>query len=61
MLKDPLPTWLTIYPFIDIIANWITPWHYNINGAATFYNHLVSFGQDHKAKLVLYNFDAKFA
>ena len=61
MLEDSLLTWPAIYPSINIIANWITPWHYNTNGAITFDNHLVSLGQNYKAKLAHYNFHAEFA
>lgn len=60
-LEDPLLTWPTVYPSMDIIANRITPRHLDTGGAVTFYDHLVSFGPDHKAKLVLHDFDAEFA
>ena len=61
MMKCPLPAWPTVYPSMDIIANRITPQHYDVDRAAMFYDHLVSFGQDHKAKLALHNFHAEFA
>lgn len=57
-LKDPLKTWPTIYPvIIDVVANQLTSKHYSRGRTITLYNHLDSFGQDHKAKLVFYKFE----
>jgi hypothetical protein len=60
-LKKPLPTWPTIYPAMDVIVNRLTPQHYDKGGALSFYDHLVSFGQGHAAKLLVDELDAEFA
>jgi len=60
-LKTPLQTWPTIYPGMDIIANRLTPEHCDKGGALTYYDHLISFGQDHDAQLLLHNFYTEFA
>ena len=60
-LENPPEIWPTIYPAIDVVANRLTPEHYDKGGAITRYDHLVSFGQDHKAELVFHDFDAEFA
>ena len=60
--KDPpLVTWPTVYPGMDVIANRITPKHYDQGGAFSFYDHLVSFGQDHDAHFWVDDLDAEFA
>jgi hypothetical protein len=59
-LKRNLPTWPTVYHAMDIIANWVTPQHYDRDGAVTFYDHLVSLGKDHNAHLLLHNLDGEF-
>jgi hypothetical protein len=56
-----LPTWPTVYPAMDVIANQLTPWHYDNGGALSFYDHLVSFGQGHDAQFLLDDFHAEFA
>jgi hypothetical protein len=60
-LKIPLPTWPTVYSAMDVIANRITPTHYDQGGADSFYDHLVSFGQDHDAHFVVDDLHGKFA
>lgn len=60
-LKDPSLKWPTVYPGMDIIANRVTPKHYDKGGAFSFYDHLVSLGQDHDAELWLHDFQAEFA
>jgi hypothetical protein len=61
MLKGPSLAWPTVYSAIDVVANRLTPKHTDDGGAITFYDHLVSFGQDHEAELVLHDIDAEFA
>lgn len=60
-LKTPLPTWPTVYPALDVIANRLTPRHYDQGGAIYFYDHLVSFGQGHDARFLVDDFHAEFA
>ena len=60
-LKRPVETWPSIYHAMDIIANRITPPHCDPGGANSFYDHLVSLGQDHDARLLLDNPDVEFA
>lgn len=59
-IKRDLPTWPSIYPGMDIIANRITPKHCDQGGAVTYYDHLISFGQDHDAIFRLDDLDAEF-
>jgi len=59
--ENPSATWPTVYPGMDVIANRITPKHYDQGGAFTFYDHLVSFGQDHNAHFWVDDLDAEFA
>ena len=54
-LKRNLSTWPTVFHAIDIISNRVTPQHYDRGGALTFYDHLVSLGEDHDAHLLLHN------
>ena len=56
-----LPSWPSVYHAMDIIANWLTPVHNDSDGAATFYDHLVSLGHDHDAKLILNELDGEFS
>jgi hypothetical protein len=60
-LDNPQLTWPTVYPAMDLIANRKTGPHSDPGGAITFYDHLISFGQNHGAKLVLDDFDANLA
>lgn len=60
-LDNPPPTWPTVYPAMDLIANRKTGRHFDRGGAVTFYDHLISFGQNHGAKLVLHDLDANLA
>jgi hypothetical protein len=60
-MNDSSLTWPTIYPAMDVIANRVTPPHRDRGGATSFYDHLVSFGQDHDAVLLLDDFHAEFA
>ena len=59
-LKRDVPTWPTVYHAIDVIANWITPRHYDKGAAISFYNHLISLGQDYDAHLMLDDLYGKF-
>ncbi len=52
-LKRDIPTWPTVYHAIDVIANQVTPRHYDKSVAISFYDHLVSLSQDHNAHLML--------
>jgi hypothetical protein len=52
-LTRPLKTWPSVYHAMDIIANQVTPSHYDSGGATHFYDHLVSLGQNHDAHLLL--------
>jgi hypothetical protein len=61
ILDNPQLTWPTVYPAMDLIANRKTGRHFDWGGAITFYDHLISFGQNHGAKLVLHDFDAHLA
>lgn len=54
-------TWPTVYPGMDVIANRLSPKHWDTGGGVNFYDHLLSLGQDHNAKLRLHDFDADFA
>ena len=56
-----MDTWPSIDHAMDVIVNQVTPLHCDLGGANSFYNHLVSLGQDHDAHLLLDNFEAKFA
>ena len=58
-LTRPLPSWPSVYHAMDVIANRTTPLHYDTGGAVTFYDHLVSLGQDHDARLHLNNLDGE--
>jgi hypothetical protein len=59
-LNDPSLTWPTIYPAMDVIANRVTPQHYDRGGATTFYDHLLSFGEGHTAQFHVEDFHAAF-
>jgi hypothetical protein len=60
-LNNPLLTWPTIYSGMDVIANRLTPEHCDKGGALSFYDHLISFGQGHDARLRLHDLNAEFA
>jgi len=60
-LDNPLLLWPTIYPTMDVIANQLTPRHFNKGEALSFYDHLVSFGQGHNAQLLLDDLHTEFA
>jgi hypothetical protein len=60
-LKFPLFTWPTCYAGMDVILNRSTPPHCDSGSANTFYDHLVSLGQGHKATLGLDDLQAEFA
>lgn len=60
-LKRQLPAWPTIYPGMDVIANRLTLRHFDMGGALTFYDHLVSLGQEHNAQLHLNDLNGEFA
>jgi hypothetical protein len=60
-LDTPLPTWPTVFSGMDIIANRLTPQHCDKGGALSFYDHLISFGEGHNARLELEDLDADFA
>jgi len=60
-LNRPLPSWPTTYHALDVIANRATPQHYDQGGAITFYDHLISLGQDHDAHFFLDNLHGEFA
>ena len=60
-LNKPLLTWPTIYPGMDIIANRLTPEHCDRGGALSYYDHLISFGQGHNAKLLVNELQGEFA
>jgi hypothetical protein len=53
--------WPTIYHGMDVISNQETKEHLDLGGAISFYDHLVSFGQGHDAKLRLWDLNAEFA
>lgn len=46
---------------MDVIANRITPRHYDQGGAVSFYDHLISLGEDHDACLLLDTLHGEFA
>jgi hypothetical protein len=60
-LKNPLPSWPSVYPAMDIIANRETPRHFDTGGENSFYDHLVSIGQKHDAHLMLPDLHGTFA
>jgi hypothetical protein len=60
-LDFPLFAWPTSYREMDVIVNRVTPAHHDSGGANTFYDHLVSLGQGHNAKLRLDDLQAEFA
>ncbi|KAN0088254.1 hypothetical protein V8E55_005311 [Tylopilus felleus] len=59
-LQDPLPTWPTTYGGMDVIVNRVTPSHCDGGGAISFYDHLLSLGQSHDAKLHLDDLKVEF-
>jgi hypothetical protein len=58
--KIPLPKWPTVYSGMDVIANRLSPGHFDTGGALTFYDHLLNFGQDHDARLCLDDLKGQF-
>jgi hypothetical protein len=60
MLKQPLPVWPTVYPGMDVIANRLSPPHYDESGTKNFFDHLISFGEGHNAKLYIEEFHSTF-
>jgi hypothetical protein len=60
-LTRPLELWPAIYYAIDVIANWITPRHYDQGRAVSFYDHLISLGENHNAFLLLDTLHGEFA
>ena len=59
-LPSPLCAWPTVYGGMDVIANRVTPSHCDGGSAFSFYDHLLSLGQDHDAKLKLDDLGAEF-
>lgn len=55
-----IPSWPSVYHAMDIIANRISPSHTDQGSATTFYDHLVSLGQDHDARLFLDTLQGEF-
>jgi hypothetical protein len=60
-LDNPSLIWPSVYPAMDVIANRITPPHCDQGRAISFYDHLVSFGEDHNARFLVLDFQAEFA
>ena len=60
-LDRPVETWPSVYHAMDVIVNRVTPSHCDPGGANSFYDHLVSLGQDHDARLLLDSLEAEFA
>ncbi|KAG9316935.1 hypothetical protein JVU11DRAFT_3017 [Chiua virens] len=57
----PIRTWPTAYTGMDLIVNRVTEPHLDTGGAATFYDHLLSLGMNHQAKLQLDDIEAELA
>lgn len=61
MLNNSSLIWPTVYHGMDVVANRKSKEHMDLGGAISFYDHLVSFGQGHDAKLLLRELGAQFA
>jgi hypothetical protein len=55
-----IPSWPSVYHAMDIIANRVTKPHTDQGSATTFYDHLVSLGNDHDARLILDTLQGEF-
>jgi hypothetical protein len=60
-METPLSTWPTVYSAMDVIANRATEPHCDQGGAASFYDHLIGFGQNHDACFHLDDLEGQFA
>ena len=59
-LQSHLPIWPTVYGGMDIIVNRVIPSHCDGGGTFFLYDHLLSLGQGHDAKLQLDDLEAEF-
>ena len=59
-LNNSSHIWPSTYHGMDVIANRLSKIHNDESRAVSFYDHLVSFGQDHDAKLRLEDLNAVF-